>query len=141
MTDRRRQYLQAVLLAFGVIFLFAYALTVVWPSGWVWTPRQHEYEQMIFGVYAVLGLFLILASRRPEAYGSLIWFTVWSSAVHGGIMAVHALSDPDERGHLLGDVRAAAGGGRARGARSPRPRTGSGVVVVALVVPRGYPAA
>ena len=106
MTDRRRQYLQAVLLAFGVIFLFAYALTVVWPSGWVWTPRQHEYEQMIFGVYAVLGLFLILASRRPEAYSSLIWFTVWSSAVHGGIMAVHALSDPDERGHLLGDVPA-----------------------------------
>jgi hypothetical protein len=24
----------------------------LWPSGWVWLPRQHECEQMKIGVYA-----------------------------------------------------------------------------------------
>jgi len=37
---------------------------------------------------------------------SLIWFTVWSSVVHAAIMGVQAVSDPAERGHLLGDVPA-----------------------------------
>jgi hypothetical protein len=61
---------------------------------------------MIVGIYATLGIFLLWASRRPEAHLSLIWFTVWSSLVHGGIMAIQALVDPAERGHLPGDVAA-----------------------------------
>ena len=31
---------------------------------------------------------------------------VWSSVVHAAIMGVQALSDPAERGHLVGDVPA-----------------------------------
>jgi hypothetical protein len=78
----------------------------VWPSGWVWTPGQHEYEQMIIGIYATLGIFLLRAARNPEEHLSLIWFTVWSSVVHGGIMAVQAIVDEHEHGHLAGDVPA-----------------------------------
>ena len=105
MGDRRR-YLQIALLVFGIIALLVYPLMLFWPSGWAWTPGQHEYEQMIIGIYATLGVFLIWASREPEAHLSLIWFTVWSSVVHGGIMAVQAIVDQSERGHLLGDVPA-----------------------------------
>ena len=61
---------------------------------------------MIVGIYATLGVFLLWASRNPGAHLSLIWFTVWSSLVHGGIMAVQALADPAEHGHLPGDVAA-----------------------------------
>jgi Family of unknown function (DUF6632) len=78
----------------------------VWPSGWTWQPSQHEYEEMIVGIYATLGVFLLWASRAPRAHLSLIWFTVWSSVVHGGIMAVQAIVDPMEHGHLPGDVAA-----------------------------------
>ena len=102
----RNRLLRAALIVFGVAFLLVYPLMVVWPSGWAWQPSQHEYEQMIVGIYATLGIFLIWASREPEAHLSLIWFTVWSSAVHGGIMAVQAIVDPAERGHLPGDVLA-----------------------------------
>jgi hypothetical protein len=102
----RRKHLQGALLVFGVIALLLYPLMLFWPSGWAWTPGQHEYEQMIIGIYATLGVFLIWASRDPEAHLSLIWFTVWSSVVHGGIMGVQAIVDPAERGHLLGDVPA-----------------------------------
>jgi hypothetical protein len=104
MANNRQQPLRIALVAFGVVFLLVYPLMVVWPSGWAWQPSQHEYEQMIVGIYATLGVFLLRASRQPEAHLSLIWFTVWSSAVHGGIMAVQAIVDPAEHGHLPGDV-------------------------------------
>jgi hypothetical protein len=65
-----------------------------------------HYLMMIIGVYATLGVFLIIASKDPVAYASLIWFTVWSSFVHSGIMAAQALIDGHEHGHLVGDVPA-----------------------------------
>jgi len=106
MDEARRKKLRIALVAFGVAFLLVYPLMKFWPAGWAWQPSQHEYEQMIVGIYATLGIFLLWASREPEAHLSLIWFTVWSSAVHGGIMAVQAVVDPAERGHLPGDVAA-----------------------------------
>ena len=65
-----------------------------------------NYLMMIIGIYATLGVFLLMASRDPDAHKSIIWFTVWSSVVHGAIMAWQAFSDAGERGHLLGDVPA-----------------------------------
>jgi hypothetical protein len=96
------------LVLFGLIFLFGvYPLMMAWwPAGWRWNPNQPEYEQMILGIYATLGVFLLLASRNPLQNRSLIWFTVWSSLVHGGIMAIQAMKMPGEHGHLLGDVPA-----------------------------------
>lgn len=91
----------------GVIFVVAiYPLTKVWPAGWSWGHGSSHYLAMIIGIYATLGVFLLLAARDPLANRSLIWFTVVSSVVHAVIMAVQALSDANERGHLLGDVPA-----------------------------------
>ena len=106
MTDPTRlRYLRIALVAYGLVFLFGVTpLTLFWPSGWAWTPDQHEYLQMIIVIYAVLGAFLLLAARRPLEYLSLIWFTVWSSLAHAGIMTYHAVVDVSERGHFLGDI-------------------------------------
>jgi hypothetical protein len=104
-TSTRLKYLRFSLLAFGFIFTFAvYPLTIVWPAGWAWHTGQSHYLTMIIGIYATLGIFLFIASRDPLAHRSLIWFTVWSSVVHGGIMAVQAISDFQYIGHLYGDV-------------------------------------
>ena len=103
----RIKYLRIVLLLVGVIFVVGvYPLTIVWPSGWVWHTGQSEYLQMILGIYATLGVFLIIASRDPLAHRSLIGFTVWSSVVHGGIMAIQSIVYPQHIGHLWGDVLA-----------------------------------
>lgn len=105
-TDRLK-YLRIALMLVGLIFVVGiYPLTIIWPSGWSWHTGQSEYLQMILGIYATLGVFLILASRNPLAHRSLIWFTVWSSVVHGGIMAAQSLADPHHIGHLWGDVLA-----------------------------------
>ena len=104
----RERALKVVLVVVGLIFLFAvYPLMMfLWPTGWRWQPNQPEYEQMILGVYATLGIFLLLASRNPSANRSLIAFTAWSSLVHAGIMAVQAFQNASERGHLVGDIPA-----------------------------------
>ncbi|MGD8831448.1 MAG: hypothetical protein PVF57_12665 [Pseudomonadales bacterium] len=100
--------LKIALRTFGVIFVVGVPAMMmwIWPAGWSWTPPQREYEQMIMGVYATLGVFLIMAARDPMANASLIWFTVWSSVVHGAIMLVQAIVDPTDRVNLLGDVPA-----------------------------------
>ena len=104
----RIKYLRIALLLVGVTFIVGiYTLTIIWPSGWSWhTGQMPHYLQMILGVYATLGIFLLVASRNPLAHLSLIWFTVWSSVVHAGIMAIQSLANSEHSGHLMGDVPA-----------------------------------
>jgi hypothetical protein len=104
----RVKYLKIALLLVGLIFVFGiYPLTIIWPSGWAWHTDGHsDYLQMILGIYATLGVFLIIASRNPLEHRSLIWFTVWSSVVHGLIMAAQSFANPMNMGHLWGDVAA-----------------------------------
>jgi len=108
MSNSKLAALRAALVVVGIIFIVGvYPLTILWPSGWAWHMTGHStYLQMILGIYATLGVFLLLAARNPVNNLSLIWFTVWSSVVHGGIMAVQAFVYPEHRGHLFGDVPA-----------------------------------
>jgi hypothetical protein len=75
---------------------------------------------MIIGLYATLGVFLLIASRDPDAHKSLIWFAIWSSVVHAAIMAAQSFTDPMERGHLIADV----------------PALGLVAIVLAVLMPR-----
>jgi len=105
--EAKEKYLKLALRVFGVIFLLVYPISIVWPSGWVWHGGDGVYYfQMIVGIYAVLGVFLIIAANNPSEHRSLISFTVWSSVVHALIMAAQAIGDQNETGHLLGDVPA-----------------------------------
>ena len=115
--------LQVVLVVVGIIFVVGiYPLTILWPSGWAWhMGGPSMYLQMILGIYATLGVFLVLAARNPLKNLSLIWFTIWSTVVHGGIMAAQSIVYPEHRGHLFGDV----------------PALLIIAVVLALVTPRG----
>lgn len=123
------KHLSIALRLVGLTFIAGlYTLVMVWPSGWAWHSGHSHYAphylQMILGIYATLGVFLLLASRDPLAHLSLIWFTVWSSVVHAGIMAVQALLNSEHRGHLLGDV----------------PALLVVAAVLAVLTPRGKPA-
>ena len=58
-------------------------------------------EQMLGGVYATLGIFLLLALGNTSANRSLVAFTAWSSLIHAAIMAVQALHNVIPREDLL----------------------------------------
>jgi hypothetical protein len=101
--------LQLALAVFGVVALALYPLSVVWPSGWAWhagAPYESQYFMMIVGIYVTIGIFLLIAARKPEANLSFIWFFVWSSLVHAAIMAVQSFGHGHHMGHLWGDVPA-----------------------------------
>ena len=110
MSDDIKQKLLKIFLfvtcLFFVIGLYP-MMNYVAPESWGWGPRQSEYEQMIVIIYATLGVFLMLAAKNPSANMSLLWFTVWSSLTHGGLMLVQALvSDGHEHANLFGDIPA-----------------------------------
>ena len=104
----RIKYLRIVLVLVGLTFAIGiWPLTIIWPSGWSWHAEGRSYYlEMILAIYATLGIFLIRAARNPLAHRSLIWFTVWSSVAHGGVMAVQSFDGTHNMGHLWGDVLA-----------------------------------
>lgn len=105
--EAKLKYLSIALYLFGAFFIIGiWTMMQLWPSGWGWEPRQPEYEQMIIGVYATLGVFLIVAAKNPLEHRSLISFTIWSSVVHGAIMLIQAIRDTTERENLIGDIPA-----------------------------------
>ena len=107
MSDATRLlYLRIAMIAVGLTFIFGiYALGVVWPSGWTW-GRTFALSADDPRCVCDAGGVPAFGSRNPDAYRSIIWFTVWSSVVHSAIMAAQAFGDGGERGHLLGDVPA-----------------------------------
>ena len=89
----RERALKVVLVLAGLLFLAG-----VYPLTKANEPAE---TQMLGGVYATLGIFLLLALRNPSANRSLIAFTAWSSFVHGAIMAVQAFRNVIPRIDLL----------------------------------------
>jgi hypothetical protein len=89
----RHRALQVALVVVGLLFLAGLYPLLMMQAG----PA----EQMLGGVYITLGLFLLLAVRKPSAHRSLIAFTAWSSLVHGAIMAVQAYQNVIPRVDLL----------------------------------------
>jgi hypothetical protein len=105
MPTRRLMLLRAALVIVGVVAVAGvYPLMRWWPAGFRWQPAQPEYDQMIVAIYATLGVFLLRAAREPLRHLSLIWFAVWSSVAHAGVMTVHAWRSPEERVHFVGDI-------------------------------------
>ena len=71
----RIRYLRVALAAVGVTFIVGiYSLVMIWPSGWAWHSGQSHhlphYLQMILGVYATLGVFLLIEPQSPPTLES-----------------------------------------------------------------------
>ena len=84
---RRQRVLRVLLVLSGLFFVAGiYPLLTSIPH-----HRQSDYgDQMMLAVYFVLGVFLVLAVRRPVAHRSLIAFTGWGILAHDAVMAVQA---------------------------------------------------
>jgi hypothetical protein len=88
-----------VLLVLGGLFFVAgiYPLVTSVPQ-----HDQSAYgDQMMLAVYFVLGIFLLLAVKTPQAHRSLIAFTGWGTLAHDAIMAVQAYQQKQLRSELL----------------------------------------
>ena len=105
--ETKIKLLRIVLVLGGLTSLCLIPISKIWPSGFVWHGGEGEYYfQMIAGIYAVLGAFMIYAARNPSdpAHRSFLLFLVIVNIVHSIIMFFQAINDEMERGHLIGDV-------------------------------------
>ena len=93
----RERALKCVLVLVGLIFVaLAYPMVAM---------GLDEALQMMLSVYVTLGVFLLLAARKPAAYRSVIAFAAWSSIAHAVVMGAQAYYDVDQRVHfLIGDI-------------------------------------
>jgi peptidoglycan/LPS O-acetylase OafA/YrhL len=95
---RQKVILQILLVLVGLFFVAGiYPLLTSIPQ-----HNQSDYgDQMMLAVYFVLGVFLLLAVRRPEDHRSLIAFTGWGTLAHDAVMAVQAAQLKQLQSELL----------------------------------------
>ena len=95
----RLRTLQVVMVIVGLAFI-----AILYPVvAMVWGKDQAGYTDAMMGtIYAVLGVFLLLAVRRPAEHRLLIAFTAWSSLAHAALMAVMVMRDERARDLLPG---------------------------------------
>lgn len=98
----RDRALKVVLVLVGLLFAAAAypAVSAIWHQ-----DHSDTGDSMMMGIYATLGVFILLAVRNPSAHRSLIAFAAWSSFAHGVVMSLLGLQIPSERdGFLIGSA-------------------------------------
>lgn len=102
----RKRALTVMLVLVGLLFVAAVYPAV---SGMLRPDQSDTGDTMMMGLYATLGVFLLLAARNPSAHRSLISFTAWSSFAHAAVMSLLGFRIPNEReGFLIGSAVLAA---------------------------------
>jgi hypothetical protein len=95
----RERALQVVMLLIGL--LFSAAIYPVTMSLWHPSPANDTGDTMMMGLNFTLGVFLLLAVRKPASHRSLIAFAAWSSFAHAVVMSVLGLQMPANRTDFL----------------------------------------
>jgi hypothetical protein len=94
---RRERALKVVLVLLGLLFCAAvYPLLLM--------VKEDPAFAMMMSLYATLGIFLLLASRKPSSHRSLIAFTAWSSFAHAAVMSFQAFDNLIARRELIGSA-------------------------------------
>ncbi|PYO95978.1 MAG: hypothetical protein DMD62_00085 [Gemmatimonadetes bacterium] len=97
--SKRAQQIALVVLGLGIAAANLYPLITYFLAGP--RPTAGTTAPMFWTIYAMLGVFLVLAARDPSAYRSLIAYAAWSSVAHTAVMALMAMQLPTRRGELL----------------------------------------
>ena len=98
----RERALKVVLALVGLLFSAA-----IYPAiGGLLDPANSDTgDTMMMGLYAALGIFLLIALRNPSAHRSLIAFAAWSSFAHAAVMSVLGFEIASQRqGFLIGSA-------------------------------------
>lgn len=96
----RQRTLQAVMVALGLFF----SLAILPLIGGLRDPAGSDTgDTMMMSLYVTMGIFLLIAVRRPAEHRSMIAFVAWSSFAHAVTMGTQGLEIPAQRdGFLIG---------------------------------------
>ena len=96
----RQRALQVAMVLVGLLFVASIVPVITSLQ----QPSQSDPgDTMMMSIYFTLGIFLLVAVRKPLANRILILFAAWSSFAHAAVMAAMAYRDPAYK-HLLAGV-------------------------------------
>ncbi len=88
--NRIRQTVVALVGLFYVGLLYPLC-TDLWHSKWLLEMHDNECEPMFITFLVTLGLFLLLAVRKPSAYRLMIAFAAWHGLAHSATMLIQSV--------------------------------------------------
>lgn len=91
----RERALKLVLVVVGLLFVAAIYPVVM--ALWHPSPSDDTGDTMMMSLYFTLGVFLLVAARKPSAHRSIIAFAAWSSFAHAVVMTLLGFHLPSER--------------------------------------------
>jgi hypothetical protein len=98
----RERALKIALVSIGLLFSAG-----VYPliGGLLHPADSDTGDTMMMSLYFALGIFLLIAVRKPSAHRSLIAFAAWSSFAHALTMSIQGLEIASQRvGFLIGSA-------------------------------------
>ena len=87
---RIRQIMVALLGLFYVGLLYP-LYTDLWHSKWLIEMHNEECEPMFLTFVVTLGVFLLLAARKPMQYRLVIAFAAWHGLAHSATMLIQTV--------------------------------------------------
>jgi hypothetical protein len=87
---RVRQIIVALVGLFYVGLLYPLC-TELWHSKWLVEMHDNECEPMFITFLVTLGVFLLLAVRKPSKYRLVIAFAAWQSLAHSATMLIQSV--------------------------------------------------
>lgn len=98
----RERALRVVLVVVGLFF----AAAILPLIGGLRDPAGSDTgDTMMMSLYATMGIFMLIAVRRPWEHRSMIAFVAWSSFAHAATMSTQGLEIPSQReGFLIGSA-------------------------------------
>ena len=89
---KRERLTQIVLVLVGLfnLALIYFLFTDLWHSSWL-LEGKNEIEPMFLSFFVPVGVFLLMAARRPSEYRSMIALAAWWNISHGAVMAIQTV--------------------------------------------------
>ena len=85
-----RQVVVALVGLFYVALLYPLS-TDLWHSKWLLQMQDNECEPMFITFLIILGVFLLLAVRKPSEYRLVIAFAAWHGLAHSATMLIQSI--------------------------------------------------
>ena len=89
---KRERLTQIVLVIVGLfnVALIYFLFRDLWHSSWL-LEQKNEIEPMFLSFFIPVGVFLLIAARRPSEHRSMIALAAWWNISHGTVMAIQTV--------------------------------------------------
>ena len=89
---KRERPTQIVLVIVGLIDLsiIYFLYKDLWHSSWL-LQQKNEVDPMFLSFFIPVGVFLLIAARRPSEHRSMIALAAWWNIAHGTVMAIQTV--------------------------------------------------